>query len=527
MSSMSRAGATIGRKLAAIFVGIALVFGAVCAVAYLSVDSLVYNAGRVEHTYQVLDQIAALNSSLKDAETGQRGFVITGEEGYLAPYTGALSALSAEQQALRTLTADNPQQQQRLDQLAPLIDAKLAELKNTIDLRRASGFGAAQKVVLTNAGKSVMDQIRSLTDAMGNAESSLLSTRTSAEKSASNRTKVSIVVGLLVLLAGMGLVGTLMSRQVNNRVNRVRRALAALATGDLTTRTELAGNDEFGLMGRDFDTAVAALHETVRDLGGTAGALSGAATELSKVSGELESGAGEASGKATSAAHAADEVHTNVLSVAAGAEQMTASILEIASTSSRAADVANQSLDIARGTSGQLAALSDASAQIGEVVRLITTIAEQTNLLALNATIEAARAGDAGKGFAVVASEVKDLAQETARATEDITDRIKAIQDGSDGASAAVHRIEEVIGQLTDFSNTVAAAVEEQSATTNEMTRSINDAARGAGEVQANFSAVAQVTTATSSSAMASQKAADDLTGLAARLNGMVAKFTY
>jgi methyl-accepting chemotaxis protein len=527
MSSMSKAGATIGRKLTATFVGIALLFGAVCTVAYFSVNSLVYNAGRVQHTYQVLDRIAALNASLKDAETGQRGFVITGEDSYLTPYTQALADLSAEQQALRALTADNAQQQQRLGQLAPLVDAKLTELRKTIDLRRGQGFAAAQKVVLTNAGKSVMDQIRALTEAMAGDESGLLSTRESAEKSADRRTKVSIVVGLLVLLIGMSLVGTLMTRQINRRVSRVRQALAALATGDLTTRTELTGNDEFALMGRDFDTAVSALHGTVRDLGGTAGALSGAATELSNVSGDLETGAGEASGKATSAAHAADEVHTNVLSVAAGAEQMTASILEIASTSSRAADVANQSLDIARSTSGQLTALSDASAQIGEVVQLITTIAAQTNLLALNATIEAARAGDAGKGFAVVASEVKDLAQETARATEDITGRIKAIQDGSDGASAAMRRIEEVIGQLTDFSNTVAAAVEEQSATTNEMTRSINDAARGAGEVQASFSAVAQVTTATSSSAMASQKAADDLTGLAVRVNGMVAKFTY
>nr|BFE58031.1 CHASE3 domain-containing protein [Dactylosporangium thailandense] len=519
--------ATIGLKLGVIFVGIAVVFGAVCTVAYLSVDSLVENTGKVRHTYEVLSRLDALNSSLKDAETGQRGFLITGEDSYLAPYTQALQDLAAEQQALRTLTADNARQQQRLDQLAPLVTAKLNELKQTIDLRRASGFDAAQKVVLTNAGKTVMDQIRTITTAMGGEESSLLSVRAAAASSAENRTKTSIVVGVLVLLIGMTVAGVMITRQTSRRVNRVRDTIAALAAGNLTATSNLSTNDEFGRMGQDLDTAMASVRATVQDLAGTAATLSSAAAELSKVSGDLNLGATEASGKATSAAQAADEVNTNVQSVAAGAEQMTASIQEIATTSSRAAEVANQSLEIARGTTEQLTTLGQASTQIGEVVRLITSIAEQTNLLALNATIEAARAGDAGKGFAVVASEVKDLAQETARATEDITKRIGAIQAGSDGASAAMQRIEDVIGQLTEFSHTIAAAVEEQSATTNEMTRSINDAARGAGEVQANFSGVAEVTTATSGSAKHSQRAADDLAGLAVRLNGMVAKFTY
>ncbi|GGM25831.1 methyl-accepting chemotaxis protein [Dactylosporangium sucinum] len=527
MSSTAAPRATIGLKLTVIFVGIALVFGSVCSVAYLSVDSLVANTGMVQHTYQVLGRIEALNASLKDAETGQRGYLITGEDAYLAPYSQALTDLAAQQQALRSLTADNSEQQQRLDSLAPLVTSKLDELKQTIDLRQAQGFDAAQKVVLTNAGKTVMDQIRTLTTAMYDEESSLLAVRAAAARSAEERTKVSIVVGVLVLLAGMTTAGTMITRQTSRRVNRVRDAISALAAGNLTTTTNLTSSDEFGRMGQDLDTAIAAVRATVRDLAGTAATLSSAADELSKVSGDLNQGADEASGKATLAARAADEVHVNVQSVAAGAEQMTASIQEIATTSSRAADVANRSLDIARTTTEQLTTLGQASTQIGEVVRLITSIAEQTNLLALNATIEAARAGDAGKGFAVVASEVKDLAQETARATEDITQRIGAIQAGSDGASTAMQRIEEVIGQLTEFSHTIAAAVEEQSATTNEMTRSISDAARGAGEVQANFSAVAEVTTATSSSARSSQHAADDLAGLAVRLNGMVAKFTY
>jgi methyl-accepting chemotaxis protein len=177
-------------------------------------------------------------------------------------------------------------------------------------------------------------------------------------------------------------------------------------------------------------------------------------------------GALEASDKANSAAPAATEISTNMQTAAAGDEEMTASIREIATTSSQAAQVAQESMAITKETSDQIAELGQASVEVGDVVQLITSIAEQTNLLALNATIEAARAGDAGKGFAVVASEVKDLAQETVRATEDIT----AIQQRTEGAGSAIARIHEVINQITDYSTTIASAVEQQSATTNEMT---------------------------------------------------------
>jgi methyl-accepting chemotaxis protein len=169
--------------------------------------------------------------------------------------------------------------------------------------------------------------------------------------------------------------------------------------------------------------------------------------------------------------------------------------------------------------------LGHASAEIGDVVKLITSIAQQTNLLALNATIEAARAGDSGKGFAVVAGEVKELAQQTAKATDDITDRIAAIQVSSQSAASAVSQIQEVIEQVNEFSTTIASAVEEQSATTAEMSRAVTDAAGGSSQVARALSAVAEVSTATSSSARASRAAADDLAGLANRLNDLVGVF--
>jgi methyl-accepting chemotaxis protein len=519
--------ATIGRKLTATFVGIALLVGAVLVLLYGTVDRLSDTAGRVDHTYRVLEQIDAVRSSLKDAETGQRGYLITGKDTYLAPYRAAQGDLADEQGALRRLTADNAEQQKRLDALAPLVDSKLAELKQTIDLRRTEGFDAALKIVLTDRGKAVMDRIRAVTDAMEKAEVTLLGQRQTKATAAASSARRTIVIGLILLLVGMAGVGSAITRQTGRRVARLRSAIQSLTRGDLTARSNLTTGDEFGVMGRDFDQAAANLQRTVSGLAGAATTLSTAAGELISVSGTLNTGAQDASGKASVALGAADLINMNVQSVASGAEEMSASIREIASTSAQAAGVATESVEMAQATSNQIAELGQASTQIGDVVRLITSIAEQTNLLALNATIEAARAGDAGKGFAVVASEVKDLAQETARATEDITRRIAAIQTSSEGAGAAVHRIGEVIGQIAQYTTIIAAAVEQQSATTAEMSQSVQEAARSSDEVRESFTAVAQITESTSGAARSSQDAADNLSALAADMNALVGDFTF
>jgi methyl-accepting chemotaxis protein len=346
---------------------------------------------------------------------------------------------------------------------------------------------------------------------------------TSTYQSARTAMIVLLAVGLLAALA----VALFITQSVLGGLRRVSAALGDLARRDLTASAGLTTRDEFGQMSRDLDTAIGSVRSTVEELAGTATSLASAAQELSAVSSELSNGAADASSKAGSAAAAADQVNGGVQTVMAGAEQMSASIKEIASNATQAAAVSRESMQIADSTNEQIAELGNASAEIGDVVRLITSIAEQTNLLALNATIEAARAGDAGKGFAVVASEVKDLAQATAKATEDITGRINAIQTSSTGAATAVGRIREVIEQISEFNTTIASAVEEQSATTNEMTRAIADAAKGSGEVTRTVGSVAEVADATAGSARASREAADELSQLSTKLNGLVEVFHY
>jgi methyl-accepting chemotaxis protein len=182
-------------------------------------------------------------------------------------------------------------------------------------------------------------------------------------------------------------------------------------------------------------------------------------------------------------------------------------------------------VQVAKRTNATVSKLGGSSAEIGQVIKAINSIAEQTNLLALNATIEAARAGEAGKGFAVVANEVKELAKQTGRATEDISEKIQSIQESTEEAMAAIEQIGGVINHINDISNTIASAVEEQSVTTNEISRSVAEAASGASEISQNVAGVSAAARSTSGSASDTQAAAQELARMAAELRSFVAQF--
>ena len=261
------------------------------------------------------------------------------------------------------------------------------------------------------------------------------------------------------------------------------------------------------------------LEERIR---GTVEVLATSSEEMIATSDQMGSNAGVTSSQAISAVRTAEDINENVQAVSSGIEEMGASIKEIAKNATDAARVADEAVSIAEGTNTTISSLGTSSAEIGKVIKVITGIAQQTNLLALNATIEAARAGDAGRGFAVVANEVKELAKETGRATEDIGQKIEAIQVDVKGAIEGIARISEVIHHISQVQGSIASAVEEQTITTNEMGRRVADAAKGTNEVAGNIGGVAEAAKSTNAGVDSMRQAATDLAKLAADLQTLV-----
>lgn len=267
------------------------------------------------------------------------------------------------------------------------------------------------------------------------------------------------------------------------------------------------------------------LQSSMKSIAQNAQSLSSASEQLAATSQQMSSNAEETSAQASTVASATQQVTTNLNSVATGAEEMTATVQSISSNASEAAKVAGEAVKTAQSANTTVAKLGESSAEIGQVIKVITSIAQQTNLLALNATIEAARAGEAGKGFAVVANEVKELAKQTAKATEDISQKITAIQEDTKRAVESIGSITTVINQINDISGTIATAVEEQSATTNEMSRNVQEAAKGSGEISQNIQGVATAAESTTHGAQDIQKSAGELAEMSQQLRTLVDQF--
>ncbi len=366
------------------------------------------------------------------------------------------------------------------------------------------------------------------------------------------------VIGAFIVCVVLGTLAAILGKRISGGIRQTADTLKDLAQGDgdLTVRFELKDiehEDEVGRMHRHFNDFVDKIRSVIVDISNNAQTLVSSATQLSQTATQLASGSEETTAQSTSVAAAAEQMSTNmqgmasgteemsanVKTVAAAVEEMTASISEVAKNAEHAAQIAGEASNLAQTSNQNIGQLGEAADAIGKVIETIQDIAEQTNLLALNATIEAARAGDAGKGFAVVANEVKDLAKQTAEATEDIRHRIEGIQSSTGLAVTSIGNISEVIAKVNEVSRTIASAVEEQSITTREIAQNVaqtataaetvstgvQQSASAAQEITHNIARVDDAARQGAEGAGKTQTASEQLSGLGQQLQHLVDQF--
>ena len=415
---------TVGIKILLGFGMALLILVVVGGVSYHNTVALIDNTDMRSHTYQVLASLNTLVAELVNAETGQRGYVLTGRESYVEPYRLAVKAVDAEYTKLRDLTADNPTQQQCLEKIRPLVTTKIAELQETIDLRREKGFDAALNVVLTDKGKNTMDEIRAVLAQMESTENHLLDERNLESTNSAQTTKSTIVYGTLAAFILVGISGTLIQRSITVPLSNFVAFVQRVGTGDLTQEAIVATNDEVGTLGVGMNQMVAGLKNVN-------GQIASVTENMNAASAQILASAKQQASSTKEQAATVQEITSTMQEISQSGAQIVEKAKEVAGVAEQATSASVSGMDAVQNTNRtmeaireqveevaeNIVALSEKTQAVGEIISTVNEIAEQSNLLALNATIEAADAGDEGRRFSVVASEMKNLADQAKECT--------------------------------------------------------------------------------------------------------------
>ncbi len=560
----------IKQKLIFVVLGGFGAFALLNAFTYLTLMKTQTSSELVERTHSVVDTGTDAMAALTSMESSYRGYLISGDDKSLQTFNHDKSVYQEKISALKTITKDNSDQAKRWAEIEDRAQAWQSNVTDRgIQMRQAANDGKAKLEIIarfeaSGIGQQHFDQIASILKAAMTAEKDLMRQR-STQTASDNAKMCSLILWGTVLAFAFAIpVSLVIGRSITKPMKEMSEIASCLAEGNITREVTHQSKDEIGqladsfrnmtvyirtianacellgrgdvtvsiaprsesdLIAKNFTRAVSSVRKTLQEMAGSASSLASASEELSATSSEMNTNAEETANQATAVAVSAEQISANVQTVVQGAEQMTVSIREISTNAREAAKVAGNGVKVAEAANQKVSRLGESSREIGQVIKVITTIAAQTHLLALNATIEAARAGEAGKGFAVVANEVKELAKETAKATEDISRRIAAIQKDTVGAIQVISEIGQIIEQISDIQSAIATAVEEQTATTNEIGRNIADVAEGNQGIAANINGVTQAAKNTTEGADYTHKAAGELARLATGLQALVRQF--
>ena len=500
-------------------------FVCIVGVGLSGVNSL-HRQGRVvmEQTAPYLAHLADAAVAAKAAANDERGFLITNAKSYVTEFEAQIPTVHVALEAATGAASDTAERSAVADVASNFqswVERVHAEFSlYATDPAKATGLALGENREARQTYEASFEL------AMKQAQKALAASAAAQDASAGTAQRNLVALLVLGFAAAVG-IAIWITRQVTVGLREIQRLLTTAAAGDLTGRATRESGDEFGMLGRAYNNMADSLSTVLATVAENSNGLAAATEELTVFANQINTSANESSVQATVVAAAAEQVSTNVQTVAAATEEMSASIREIAKNTNDAAGVALQAVRVAETASATVEKLGESSAEIGNVVKVISSIAAQTNLLALNATIEAARAGEAGKGFAVVAGEVKELARETSKATEDIRHRIDAIQSDATAAAGAIAQISEIIEQINHTQATIASAVEEQTATTNEMSRNVTEAATGSTEIAMNITGVASAAAITTEGVLQTLTASAGLSRISTDLADATARFTY
>jgi methyl-accepting chemotaxis protein len=498
------------RKLACVFGVMILLVGTALGFIYMKLTKIEQANGWTAHTHEVLNALSEGVSAMVNQETGLRGYLLAGDARFLEPFRKGVQQREAALKKVKELTSDNPAQQKRLDDLNALANVWLdGHAQKAIQLMsKPETREQGRQLEVGGAGKMSMDAFRAKSAEISKIEEDLMAERVATQKTAFSQSYLIAAASAVTLLALSIFAGLQLFWTVGKPVAAMTTTMGRLAEGDLDVKVPGVGRrDEVGAMAAAVQVfrdaliakkkadAASALEADAKmrraqvlddltkrfeaNVSSLTQGLSSAATEMQATAETMSATAQQTTVQSVSVASAAEQTSANVQTVAVATEELSSSIREIAEQVAKSSSIAGRAAQEAKQTDATVQALAAGAQKIGDVVALISNIAGQTNLLALNATIEAARAGEAGRGFAVVATEVKELASQTAKATEEIASQINAIQEETRTAVAAIQTIGSTIEEMNAIAAGVAAAMEEQGAATSEIARNVQQAAQG------------------------------------------------